>query len=67
MIRKYCVCSRIEEAEIRTADSFSAEDCRPVSRGCCPSRFAGMQQMVVRFFPRKVYRQTYTPAKAGHR
>lgn len=67
MIRKCCVCRRIEEKGVWTRDSYSAGDCRPVSHGYCPTCFAGMKHKVDRFFLRTTYKEVYALAETGHR
>jgi len=67
MIRKCCVCRRIEVKGGWTRNSLSEDDCRPVSHVYCPNCFAGMMQQIDRFFLRKTYKAVYAHVEAGHR
>lgn len=68
MIRKCCVCGRIEEKGGGWTWNFlSEEECGQVSHVYCPGCFAGMMRKVDRFFLGKTHKQAYAVAEADPR
>lgn len=65
MIRKCCVCGRIElEGGGWTWNLHSVEECGPVSHVYCPNCYAVMMRKVDRFFLRKMHRPVHALAEA---